>query len=193
MTAALITPPSIEPVTLVEAKAHLRVEMADDDDLIGALITAARIHVEAATRRVMITQSWRLYRDDWPPSGSIDLTLVPIQSVDSVVVYDANGDPVTLDPALYQVDLASVPARLVLKSSAAGFAPGQTLNGIEIDITAGYGSSGVAVPQPLRLAMMMLVARWYEYRDATAIGTVPATIAAGFDALIAPYRVLRLA
>jgi hypothetical protein len=40
--------------------------------------------------------------------------------------------------------------------------------------------------------MMMLVARWYETRDGTAIGTVPASIQQGFDALIEPFRVLRV-
>jgi uncharacterized phiE125 gp8 family phage protein len=192
MTAALITPPAIEPVTLIAAKAHLRVEISDDDDLIGALITAARVHVEVATRRVMITQSWRIYRDDWPPSGMIDLRITPLQSVDAVIVYDISGNPTTLPPGAYQVDKTSVPARLVLKQPITTVAPGQLINGIEIDVTAGYGLSGASVPQPLQLAMMMLVARWYETRDGTAIGTIPASIAQGFDALIEPFRVLRV-
>ncbi len=192
MTAALITPPAIEPVSIPDAKAHLRVEITDDDDLIGALITAARVHVEAATRRVLITQSWRIYRDDWPQSGLIDLRITPLQSVSAVIVYDANGDPSTLSPSAYQVDLASVPARLILKQPITTVLPGQLINGIEIDVTAGYGASGVSVPQPLLLAMMMLVARWYESRDGTAMGTIPATIAHGFDALIEPFRVLRV-
>jgi len=191
-TAALISAPAIEPVTLVAAKAFLRVEMTDDDDLIGALITAARVHVEVATRRVLITQSWRLYRDDWPRDGLLELRVTPLQSVQSVIVYDAAGDPVTLSPTLYQLDLQSVPARLILKQPIETLMPGQLLNGIEIDVTAGYGATGVSVPQPLQLAMMMLVARWYESRDGTAIGTVPGSIAQGFEALIEPYRVLRV-
>ena len=47
-------------MTLAEAKAFLRVEHDDDDDVIAALIAGARIHVEAQTRRALITQSWRL-------------------------------------------------------------------------------------------------------------------------------------
>jgi len=192
MTAALITPPAMEPVTLIAAKAFLRVEITDDDDLIGALITAARVHVEAATRRVMITQTWRLYRDDWPCDGLMELRITPLQAINSVIIYDAGGNPTTLSPSLYQVDLQSVPARLILKQPIETLMPGQLLNGIEIDVTAGYGASGISVPQPLQLAMMMLVARWYETRDGTAIGTVPASIAQGFDALVEPFRVLRV-
>lgn len=192
MPAQLLAPPAIEPVTLVDAKAHLRVEISDDDNLIGALITAARVHVEAATRRVLITQHWRLTHDHWPRDGRLDLRVTPLQSVDSIVLRDAAGVATTLDPASYEIDLASVPARLLLRQPVAMLQPGQALAGIEILVTAGYGTSGLSVPQPLLLAMMMLVARWYEAREGTAISTVPAAIAEGYEALIAPFRVLRL-
>ncbi len=192
MPAQLISPPGIEPVTLAAAKAHLRVDITDDDDLIGALITAARVLVEVSTRRVLITQRWRLTYDCWPPDGLVELRMTPIQSVDSVMTYDATGVATPLTSAAYQVDLASVPARLLLTIPVETVRPGRPLSGIEIDVTAGYGLSGLAVPQPLQLAMMMLVARWYETRDGTSVGTVPASIAQGFEALIAPYRVLRI-
>lgn len=192
MPAQLIAAPTIEPVTLAAAKAHLRVEITDDDNLIGTLITAARVHVEAATRRVLITQRWRLTYDRWPPDGLLELRMTPIQSVDAVSIADVNGNQTAVDGAAYQVDLAFVPARLALKVPIETLKPGQPLAGIEIDVTAGYGASGLSVPQPLLLAMMMLVARWYETRDGTAIGSVPASIAQGFEALIAPFRVLRV-
>ena len=69
MSSILLTAAAVEPVTLAEAKAYLRVEHDDDDDVIAALIAGARIHVEAQTRRALITQSWRLVRDAWPADG----------------------------------------------------------------------------------------------------------------------------
>ena len=57
-------------MTLAEAKAYLRVEHDDDDDVIAALIAGARVHVEAQTRRALITQSWRLIRDAWPATAA---------------------------------------------------------------------------------------------------------------------------
>ena len=190
MPAILIEPPAIEPVTLAEAKAHMRLTGSDDDDYVSAMITAARIHVETATRRVLIDQSWRIYRDDWPADGRIDLPLAPLQSVETVTVFDAAGEPSEVPSGGYLVDLASSPARLVFTGAAPR--PGRAVNGIEIDVVVGYGASGLAVPQPLRFAVMTLVARWYEDREGLAYGIVPSRVAAAFEALVAPFRVMRL-
>ena len=66
MPLNLITPPAVEPVTLADAKAHLKVDTTDDDALITALITAARARAEWHTGRALITQSWTLWLDAWP-------------------------------------------------------------------------------------------------------------------------------
>ena len=59
MPSVLVTAPTEEPVSLAEAKLHLRVDYTNDDVLIGALITAARQHAENDTRRALVTQTWR--------------------------------------------------------------------------------------------------------------------------------------
>jgi uncharacterized phiE125 gp8 family phage protein len=191
MSAILIDPPAIEPVTLAEARAHLRLTSTDDDDYVAAMITAARIQVESATRRVLVDQTWRVYRDDWPGNGRVDLPIAPIQSVAGITVYDTEGEPTALPPTAWILDAASQPARLVLTGSAP--LPSSAINGIEIDVVAGYGASGLSVPQPLRLAVMTLVARWYEDREGLSYGIVPSRVAAAFEALVAPFRVMRLA
>src|SRR5690242_14642320 len=81
MPSILLTPPAVEPLSLAEAKAFLRVEHDDDDDIIAALIAGARIHVEAQTRRALITQSWRLVRDCWPQDGRIEVRPAPLRSL----------------------------------------------------------------------------------------------------------------
>ncbi|MBV9347031.1 MAG: phage head-tail connector protein [Pseudolabrys sp.] len=60
MSAILLSPPATEPLSLAEAKAWLRIEHDDENDVIAALIAGSRIHIEGATRRALITQSWRL-------------------------------------------------------------------------------------------------------------------------------------
>jgi len=191
MTAALITPPALEPVALADAKAHLRLDTDDDDQLVTAAIVAARVHVEALTRRLLIEQGWRVWLDRWPGNNAISLRPAPLIAVDSITVYDADGSPTVIDSDDYEVDAASVPGRLVLTGGAPAIAR-KAVNGIEIDVTAGYGASSVDVPAPLRQAIMMLVAHWYEHRGAVGhdmAGSVPPH---GFDALIAPYRILSL-
>jgi uncharacterized phiE125 gp8 family phage protein len=191
MTAALLTGPALEPVSLAEAKAHLRLDADDDDQLVTAAIVAARLHVEAATRRALIAQSWRVYRDAWPRKRIVTIPVAPLLAVDAVTVYDTNGDPVTVDPDDYEVDTVAVPGRLVLVTPVPAVV-GRAVNGIEIDVTAGYGPSGVDVPSPLRQAIMMLVAHWYEHRGAVGHDLAAAATPHGFDALIAPYRMIRL-
>src|SRR5215813_11576117 len=80
MSAILLTAPALEPVSLDEARAFLRVEHHDDDEVIAALIAGARLHVEAATRRALITQSWRLDFDAWPQDGRLALPITKMRS-----------------------------------------------------------------------------------------------------------------
>ncbi|TBW40990.1 hypothetical protein EYW49_02205 [Siculibacillus lacustris] len=190
MPVLLITPPALEPVLLAEAKAHLRIDSGDDDDYLAAMITAARMQVETAIRRVLIDQTWRVWRDDWPGDGRLTLPVAPVRSIAEIVVYDADGRPETLPPAAWTLDAASVPARLVFTTPPP--ARLRRMNGLEIDLVAGYGPSGIDVPQPLRLAIMILVARWYENREGYAYGVVPSSIADAFEALVAPHRIRRL-
>ncbi len=191
MTAALITAPALEPVSLADAKAHLRLDSDDDDQLLSAAIVAARVHVEALTRRLLIEQGWRVYLDQWPRKRIVRLTPAPLISVDAVTIYDANGDPIVVSEDDYEVDAVAVPGRLVL-SGAAPVTVGKAVNGIEIDVTAGYGPSSLEVPAPLRQAIMMLVAHWYEHRGVVGHDMAGAIPPHGFDALVAPYRILSL-
>ncbi|MEP2164192.1 MAG: head-tail connector protein, partial [Nisaea sp.] len=77
MTAALITGPALEPVSLADVKAHLRVDASDEDALLTAAIVSARVHVESATRRVLIEQGWRIYYDAWPRRRIVRLPVAP--------------------------------------------------------------------------------------------------------------------
>ena len=119
------------------------------------------------------------------------LSPAPLISVDAVTVYDANGDPTVVDADDYEIDAVTVPGRLVLSGNAP-VVVGKAVNGIEIDVTAGYGPSSIEVPAPLRQAVMMLVAHWYEHRGAVGHDMAGAVPPHGFDALIAPYRILSL-
>jgi len=192
MTAVLLTGPAIEPVTLDEAKAHLKVDHTDEDLLITSLITAARMHLELETRRAFITQTWALLFDAWPVGRSLDLQIAPIQSIDAVTVFDDDDVGTVINPATYLADLGSVPPRLVLRANGARPAPARVANGIEVRATAGYGDTAGDVPQPLRQAILIALAHWYERRESVVIGSSVVSVPGSVQALVEPYRQVRL-
>lgn len=190
MPSVLLSGPAAEPLSLTEAKQFVRVEHNDDDELIAALILAARVHVERATRRVLITQDWRIVRDAWPVDGRVPVLPAPVQLAIAARVYRSDGTTVSLDLSSVTADVAAAPAILDF-SLAAVPAPQRATAGIEIDVRAGYGDAAGDLPEPLRQAIRLLLAHWYEKRgivEAGATGGAPASV----DALIAPYRVLGL-
>jgi uncharacterized phiE125 gp8 family phage protein len=190
MTPIILDGPAVEPVSLAEAKIWLRVDGADEDDLVSTLIVAARLMVETWANKRLISQNWRLVLDGWPDSGILRVPLTPVQAVTRIRTYDVNGVPSVVPPASYTVDSVSEPVRIV---AGVNFpAPGRVVSGIEIDLTAGFGATSRSPPASLRQAVLLLVARWYEARGdgaANADISLPPDVAA----LIAPYRSVRLA
>lgn len=189
MTSVLVTPPAVEPLALADMKTVLRVDGDAEDATIEGLLAAARTHVEGLTGRALITQAWRIYLDEWPRSGITRLHPAPVASVDAVTLYDEDGFASLLDPADYDVDTAQAPGRLRLRQRQC---PQRAMNGIEIDLTAGYGAEPGNVPAPLRQAIRMLVAFWFEHREAAQLAVVSAPVAHGVAGLVNPYRVLRV-
>lgn len=191
MPSILLTAPAVEPLTLAETKEFLRIEHADDDGLVASLITGARGHVEAATRRALITQLWRYIADVWPDSGCIEVMPAPLRAVLAVRVYRSDGATLAVDPDAFVADLARAPAVLAFATRALP-APERPKAGIEIDLRVGYGDAASDVPEPLRQAMRLLIAHWYENRGVVARNEGIAALPENVRALIAPYRVLRL-
>ncbi|MEH0055866.1 phage head-tail connector protein [Brucella abortus] len=91
MTMFLVTPPALEPVTIADARAFLRISTESEDDILGRLITTARELVEAETGLALIDQTWRLRVDRWPRSGRLALFKYPIKAVTGVVAYRPDG------------------------------------------------------------------------------------------------------
>jgi len=189
MPSIFLTGPAIEPVSFAEAKAYLRVEHDDDDDVIAALIAAARLYVEAQTRRALITQSWRLSLDGWPQTGRLDVRPAPLQTLDAARVYDALSTTQAVDVAAFVVDTAG--SALIFAPWALP-QPARIAAGIELDVTVGYGDAVIDVPEPLRQAIRLLLAHWYENRGLATTGANYALLPATVPALLAPYRMVSL-
>lgn len=190
MVMTRIAAPAVEPVTLAEAKAHLRVTDTAEDVLIANLIKAAREEVEAAAGIALISQDWRLYLDCWPPSGIVRLRKHPVQLVIQVTVYNLEGIAESIVPPAPNLDRATQPARFAVPDTAK--APGRAMNGIEIDFRAGFGDTGVDVPDGLKRAMLLLVGHWFEHRGAQGSDSQAASWPEGFDRIIERHRRMEL-
>tara|TARA_R110002110_G_scaffold24174_8_gene90973 strand:+ start:741 stop:1304 length:564 start_codon:yes stop_codon:yes gene_type:complete len=187
MTLMLMSGAASEPVTLGDARAHLRLDTETEDMLLGAFLTAARVALEAQTRRAFVTQSWRLILDAWP-GAVVTLPLAPVSAITAVTMNDA-GAPRTVAPALYDTALEGDAPRLV--ANGVWPVPSRRVGGIHIDFTAGYGEAA-DVPAPLRQAILLLVAHWFENREPVSIGDTAGQLPLSVSALIAPYRLVHL-
>jgi uncharacterized phiE125 gp8 family phage protein len=199
MTLTLTTPPAIEPVSLDEAKAQLRVTYADEDALIGALITAARQRIEAELGLALIAAGFRETHDAWPlevttavpvtdpfaafSAGPIRLKRGPLIGVSAIAVADGTGAFQAVNPLSYAAEPASRPGRIV-PYDVAWPVPGAAHAGIRIDYTAGYGTGEGDAPAPLRQAILQLVAGGFEHRSDPPLSTV--------EPWLAPFRRARL-
>lgn len=192
MGLVMTSAPALEPLTVAEAKAHVRVDGSAEDTLIGSLILTSRLHIEAALGLALITQSWRLRLDRWPERGEVELPIAPVQAVTAVRVLDGDGAGQTVSPESYVVDAdgASCPARIVPRG--AWPIPGRRTGGIEIDFSAGFGDGAADVPGPVRHALQLLTAHWYEHRDPIEVGARGTNIPAAVSELLMPYRRVRL-
>jgi uncharacterized phiE125 gp8 family phage protein len=180
MSLQLNTPPAQEPVTLAAAKAWLRVESGnDEDDVIAALIAAARTRAEWHTGRAFVTQGWTLWLDR--PAPVIELPLPPLQAVTAVTLYAPDGGATVLGSGDYTADLAG--SRLLLKAMPPNL---RATNAAAIAFTAGYGAAA-AVPPDIGQAILRIVAALYEHR-----GGEPAPDPGTALALLAPYRIIHL-
>jgi uncharacterized phiE125 gp8 family phage protein len=188
MASILTAPPAAEPVSLDEAKAHLRLTAGEEDTLISTLITVARRVVEARTGLSLMAQGWTCFLDQWPEDGVIELPIAPVAEVEELAVFSEEDAKAEIDPSHYAVDFAARPVRLMLRGSRQWQRPGRALNGIAVRLRAGFGEERARVPAPLRQAVLILVAHWYAHRG----DGEPPPLPPSADALMRPYRAVRL-
>jgi len=168
MKTKLITGPTIEPVTLDDAKNHLRIDTTDEHTYIMDLVASARRLIELHSGRRFITQTWELALDKFPSGNAIALPYPPLQSVTSVTYYDTDDSDATFSSDDYYVDTYAEPGALALNYGESW--PNTTLrptNGIIVKYIVGYGDAETDVPEMYKQAIKILAAELYERREAT--------------------------
>jgi uncharacterized phiE125 gp8 family phage protein len=181
---SLVTPPSGEPVSVAEIHAQSYVDNSASDTLIGGYITAARRLVETFCRRQLMTAVWRYSLDQFPADDIVRLPRPPLVSVTELQYVDFAGVSQIWDSSNYLVDTYSEPGRITLAYNT--FWPGSrpTANSVNIKYTAGFGDAS-AVPQTFKLAIMQLVAHWFENREPLSLAGGSTTLPFHVESLLA--------
>lgn len=178
------TAPSTEPVTLSQAKVHLRVVATDEDDYITALIVAARTACEDRLGRSLITSGWTLTLDSFP--SAIVLERGPVIGVTSISYLDADGTTQLLNASAYLVDTTHDIGRIVPAYGLAWPATRRQINAVTVVYTAGYGVAA-AVPMPIVQWILLAIGDMYERRERSA--EKPAVTQNFADSLLDAYKI----
>jgi len=174
-----------EPLSLTDAKHHLRVDTTDDDTYISALIVAAREYAEIFLGRKLMTGTLTQYFDTF--SDAMELKRPPLASVTSITYVDSDGDTQTLADTVYDVDITVEPGLVRLAYDQSWPTIRTTPNAITITYVAGYGDA-TDVPKGIRQAMLLLISNWYENREATLSGTIIAKVPLALESLLLANR-----
>ena len=203
MPLLLVSPPAEEPVSLAEAKLHLRVDFSDDDALITALITAARAAAETMTGRQLVTARWKLVLDSFPgpslmgvpagtpfslPGHAILIPKCPIQSLVSIQYLDMASTWQVMPATDYTVDLACEPARITPVFGKIWPITLPQIGAVTVTFDAGYGAANT-VPEGLKSWIKLRVGSLYAHREEIALLNRGSIESLPFvDGLLDPFR-----
>ena len=205
MPIQLVSPPTEEPVSLIEAKLHLRVDFDEDDMLIASLITAARQAAETLTGRQLTTARWRQVLDCFPgpslmgvpagqaftlPGHAIFLAKAPVQSVVSINYLDMGSVNQTMPASTYTVDAACEPARITPVFGQIWPICLPQIGAVSITFDAGYGTAA-QVPEGIKSWIKLRVGSLYAHREEVAALSRGRIESLPFiDGLLDPYKVV---
>lgn len=192
----LVTAPSAKPISLVEAKAHLRVDHGLDDALIERAIDAATGHLDGyggILGRALMAQRWRQFVPFWPASRCLPLTLEPVTGLVEIRARATDGSEVVIDPVDYRLLAGASRPQVLFSLSAALPALDGAPDAVAVTYAAGYGEAASDVPAAIRQAMLLMVGDMYRFPETVALGSASAVpMSATVDRLLSPYRRLQL-
>lgn len=190
----IITDATVEPVTLIEARAHLRVDAYGsplahpDDDYITALISYARDFCEQHTRRTLAEKVVEFAYDDFP-TNEIEISLFPISSITSIKYIDIDSLEQTVLDTVYALDDYTTPNWVFLKAEQEWPVTLETENNVKIRIVV--GQTPVQVAPAIKAAILLMVGSLYENRQEDLLSAARISfnsLPTGVYSLLQPYR-----
>ncbi|MEL6435764.1 MAG: head-tail connector protein, partial [Pseudomonadota bacterium] len=126
--------------------------------------------------------TWRYYISN--PRHAARINRYPVIGITDAIGYDTSGNASALSASDITLDHRTRPADLSVNADVSS----QAANGLDVDIEFGFGDLGVDVPEPIKRAILVLVAHWYAFRAEVMPSQQPVSLPAQYDRLIAPYR-----
>jgi hypothetical protein len=202
----LVTGPTDEPISLAEAKSHLRLDVAFDDVDVNRYIKAAREYVEGYLERAVLEQKWCLALEGfcgpralgvpaWArqffdmseplklPMGQLASTPTPVESI---IYIDDSGASVTLATSEYTVNNFSVPAEVKPAYGKVWPSTRPQWDAVRVTYRVGWADTD-SVPEPIRQAMKLLISQMYEHRTPEVAGIL-SQVQFSLNALLEPHR-----
>ncbi len=172
MTDIVVASPSVEPITLAQAKLHIRETTAAQDALLPTYISAARAYAENFCTRALVLAKRRLLLDCFP--SQIDILWTPLRAVQSIRYVDDAGVLQTLAADQYRVDKQSLPARITPAYEVTWPSTRAVTHAVRVDYTVGH-----LIPFTADAATDTLTAEGHGFEDtdqtmvATLAGSLP--------------------
>jgi uncharacterized phiE125 gp8 family phage protein len=185
---SIVVQPTEEPVSVDEAKLHLRVDGTEEDDYIDGLIRAAQQICEVNARRAFVQRTLDFSMDCWPGRG-MELPYPPLVSVTSISYTDGDGNTGTIPSSDYVVYTSVEPGLIALKPGrswpSVSLMPGPSLR---VRYVAGFGSAA-DVPSNYRQAILLTLGSLYENRESVVVGTIVTQMPQSAQMLLSADRV----
>lgn len=193
-----VVEPPVPIVTLDDARRHLAELPEEDEAYVAGLILAATTWIDGPTGwlgRALGIQTLEYAMEDFhsDADGYIHLPFSPVLELVSIRVRTGAESFEAIPPGEYEIDAGGV----YPLSGAWPFVSGRNQRVIiryRVGCAKTEGTPAVwvaNVPEPIRFAILLLVAHWYRNREAVVIGQSAVNLPFAVDALLQPYRIYR--
>lgn len=147
-------------LTAVETRAHLRLDLTTDDDLIAAQLVAAVEFAQHYTGVAIGSQTLELALDEFP-EGAIELPMAPATSITSVKYIDTTGTEITLGSSAYTLDDYGIKHWVLPAYDTEWPSTLDTANAVKVRYVAGAAT----LPKAIRAALLLHLGHMYENRQ----------------------------
>ena len=183
----VVTPATSNPITLTEAKTHLKVDTTADDTFITNLIKSATSSAQEYTNRFFIATTIQQVGDKWEDISN--LLKSPVASVTNIKYVDTSGSLQTLSTDVYFVDDVNKPARIGLKPNQSYPEIIDRLNAVQVNYVVGLAAGPDEVDEGIRQALLLTIGNWYQNRQAVVTGTIATELPMNAKFLLDQYKI----